>query len=282
MDVRDLAPSLIALGQALDRANSLLNGDQATISLNIRATRPACFEVGLVLQQLVRGADDILSGDFFTNAATLIELLVGGPTVSVGVFKLAKWLKGRKPDIVQEGEEGIVLEVDKLRLSVPVEVARLWNDGPLREQLEAFVRPLQREGAGRVVFKDEGKELESLARDEAEYFNVGYENEEETEYIIPRQRLQITSLTFRKGKWKLSDGGNVHWYAMEDEAFADSIEKGVRFGKNDILVCEVLMTQRLDDSGKLKLDYAVMRVLRHITSSQQLPFSEGDNGGEAS
>ena len=76
MDVRDLAPSLIALGQAFERANSLLNGDQATISLNIRATRPASFEVGLVLDQLLRGAGDILSGDFFTNAATLTELLI--------------------------------------------------------------------------------------------------------------------------------------------------------------------------------------------------------------
>ena len=210
------------------------------------------------------------------------QLLVGGPTAAVGLFKLVKWLRGRDPDTLREDEDGILLQVEKLRLKVPTEVVRLWSDRALKEQLEAFVRPLQRKGADRVVFKDDERELESVARDEAEYFNTEYEDGDETKYIIPRQRLQIASLTFNKGKWRLSDGGNVRWYAMEDRGFTDSIDKGARFGKDDILVCEVLMTQRLDDSGKLKLEYAVRRVLQHITPGQQLPFSEGENEREQS
>ena len=74
MEVRDLAPALIALGQAFDRANNLLNGDRASISLSIRATRPGSFEMVLFLEQVIAGAGGILTGDFFTSAANLTEL----------------------------------------------------------------------------------------------------------------------------------------------------------------------------------------------------------------
>ncbi len=35
MEVRDLAPALLALGQSVDRANTLLNGERASVSLQI-------------------------------------------------------------------------------------------------------------------------------------------------------------------------------------------------------------------------------------------------------
>ena len=57
---------------------------------------------------------------------------------------------------------------------------------------------------------------------------------------------------------------------------ARAIQRGKRFGKNDILVCEVLMTQLLDEAGKLRLDYSVMRVLQHITPGEQMPLSSTD------
>lgn len=190
MDVRELAPALIALGQAFDRANSLLNGDRASISLNIRATRPGSFEIALILDQILQGASDILAGEFLTDAATLTELLVGGPVVAGSVFRALKWLRGRKPRAVAEEDDAIVLEADNVRLRVPTKIVQLLNDRPLKEQIEAFVRPLQGNGVDRVVFKQNDRELESITRDEAEYFDTGYEEDNVTKHLIPRQRLQ--------------------------------------------------------------------------------------------
>jgi len=78
MDVRDLAPALLALGQSFERVNSLSNGDRASVSLRIRATKPGSFEVVLFLQQLLEGATDVLSGDMMVSAFVLKELLIGG------------------------------------------------------------------------------------------------------------------------------------------------------------------------------------------------------------
>ena len=93
--------------------------------------------------------------------------------------------------------------------------------------------------------------------------------------IIPRQRLQVDKLSFNKqGKWRLSDGANIHWYAMEDNRFVRDIQQGKRFGIDDILVCQVVMTQRIDDGGKLKLEYAVQQVLEHIEPGKQVSFPQ--------
>ena len=220
MEVRDLAPALLALGQAFDRANSLLNGDRASINLSIRATRPGSFELILFLEQMLEGAGDILTGDLFSSAANLTEIVTGGPVLGVGLFTLIKRLRGKKPNVGPQQPDGVIFEAENVRIVVPTEVARLYSDKPIRDQLEAFVRPLGREGVERVVFRRDQTELESVRREEVEYFKAEAESANKTEYIIPRQRLQIASLVFnQKGKWRLSDGANVHWYAMEDQDF---------------------------------------------------------------
>ena len=271
MEVRDLAPALLALGQAFDRANVLLNGDRANISLSIRATRPSSFEISLLLQQLLTGATDILSGDLFTSAANLTELILGGPLVGVGLFKLLKGLSGKKPHISEPTPQGILFEADHIRIFVPTEVARLYGDRPLRDQIEAFVRPLSKEGVDRLVFRRGQVDLESITHTEAPYFHAEEGDPNITEYIIPRQRLQIASLTFnREGKWRLSDGANTRWYSMEDADFVKAIQEGERFGREDILICEVLLTQRLEGDGKLRMEYSVRKVSRHIVPGEQM------------
>ena len=277
MEVRDLAPALLALGQAFDRANGLLNGDRASVSLSIRATRPGSFELVLLLEQVFEGAGDILTGDLFTSAANLTQLMIGTPFLGVGLINLVKRLRGRKPNVGPQQPEGVVFEAEHIRIFVPTEVARLYSDKPVRDQFEEFVRPLGKEGVERVVFRRDQTELESIRREEAEYFKASAESTNKTEHIIPSQNLQLTSLVFgKRGKWRLSDGANVHWYAMEDQDFATAIQQGKRFGKNDILVCEVLLTQWLDDTSKLTLEYSVMRVLQHITPGEQMPLPSTD------
>ena len=277
MEVRDLAPALLALGQAFDRANGLLNGDRASVSLSIRATRPGSFELVLFLEQVLQGAGEILTNDLFTSAVNLTQITIGSPLLGVGLFALIKRLRGRKPNVDAQQPDGVVFEADNVRIFVPTEVARLYSDKPIRDQLEEFVRPLAKEGVERVVFRQDQTELESVRREEAEYFKAEAESANRTEHIILSQHLQIASLVFsQKGKWRLSDGANVHWYAMKDEEFATAIQQGRRFGGNDILVCDVLMTQWLDEKSKLRLEYSVMRVLQHITPGEQMPLPSTD------
>lgn len=277
MDVRDLAPALLALGQSFERANSLFNGNRASVSLHIRATKPGSFEIGLLLQQLLEGATDVLSGDLMVSAFVLKELLVGGGGQGIiGLLQLLKQLHGKKPKQIDETRDGITFEADNIKLFIPTEVARLYNDRPTRDNIEAVIRPLLKQGIDTVVFKENNEEIESIQKSEAGYFNSGdYDSDNSVEHVIPRQRLQIASLTFDKdGKWRLSDGANIHWYTMDDQNFLKEIQQGKRFGKDDILICEVLLIQNIDVNGKLKLEYVVKRVLKHIPPAQQLSLGD--------
>lgn len=273
MDVRDLAPALLALGQSFERANSLFNGDRASVSLRIRATKPGSFEIVLFLQQLLEGATDVLSGDLMVSAFVLKELLIGGGDQGIiGLLQLLKHLHGKKPEQIEETPDGITFEADNVKLYIPTEVARLYNDRPTRDNIEAVIRPLLKQGIETIVFRENDKEIESIQETEVEFFSSGdYESDNIVEHLIPHQRLQVISPTFDKeGKWRLSDGANTRWYWMDDQKFKNDILQGKRFGKDDILLCEVLLTQQLEDTGKLKMGYAVKRVLKHIPPAQQL------------
>jgi hypothetical protein len=53
MDVRDLAPALLAVGQLFDAANTVLNRDQATVKISVTATGQGSFEISFEVLQSV-------------------------------------------------------------------------------------------------------------------------------------------------------------------------------------------------------------------------------------
>ena len=157
MDVKDLAPALLSLGQAFDRANSLLNGNKATINLHIKALSPGgSFDIALILCQALQGASDVISWDWLTSAVSLREVLIGTPTGVLGLVMLIKQLKGQKPKQT-ETKNGIVFEADNIKITVSKEVAKLFNDKITRDLLEGVVRPLQRPGIENISFKEKIK-----------------------------------------------------------------------------------------------------------------------------
>src|SRR5690349_13753166 len=79
MDVRDLAPALLAVGQLFDAANAVLNRDQATVRISVKATGSGSFEISSdVLQNLVSQVTTFLAGDHVVAAINLKEIVVGG------------------------------------------------------------------------------------------------------------------------------------------------------------------------------------------------------------
>src|SRR5208283_854577 len=240
MDVRDLAPSLIALGELFERANEILNGEKVAVSLKVQATKPGSFELALILKDTFLSTTQFLTSDMVTSACALLTLVLGGKEVAKGnLFKTIKSLKGQKPEAI-EGKNGVTLKASNIELFIPTEVYRLYKDDKIKSLSQAVIEPLFREGIDKIIVKDHGKEVESVTKDDAPSFTFSsVESAEGEENIIPRLALRLIApnLDFKPGKWKLNDGGGTKYYAMLDDRFLNEVrDRKRRFGVGDYLI----------------------------------------------
>ena len=167
MEVRDLAPALLAFGELFNRANNILNGEDLSVSLKVRATKPGSFELLLVLSAAYQSTTQFLSGDMITSAANLVTLVIGGPKITESLFSVFKKLKGQQPTSVTSSPDGVTLKASNVELYVPAKVFRLYQDKEVHRLSQAVVDPLLREGIDRMVVKKGNKELESVTKDDA-------------------------------------------------------------------------------------------------------------------
>ena len=272
MPVGDLAPALLALEQTFVRTNALLNGDRASVSLEVRAPQQGSFEIVVTVSQVLEGASDFLSGDFISSAANAKELLFGGAGVTGGLYYLIKRLRGRRPEIINPESDVVTLQADNLQLSVPNEIVKLFLDSTLRQDIEDTVRPVTKDGVDRVIFREGSEDLETIEKEDAPYFRAEVEEDETTtRTLIPRQLLKPAAVRFAKtGAWRLSDGDQTNSYTIKDEEFIRQVTDGERrFGSTDILICDVVMIQTVGPGSTLRTEYEISKVVEHIPPADQ-------------
>jgi hypothetical protein len=281
MDVRDLAPALMAVGQLFDAANRALNGSDAPpISVNVQATKQGSFEIDLtVIQTLLESAKTFLSGDWVTAAMHLKELVFGGVMSTFGLIALIKKLRGRKPDRIEKvSPDTVRLTIDGQSFDIPLNMLRLYQDVAVRLAYENLVAiPLQKEGIDHFKVLEARQEIASVDKSETSYFIAPEAPSTVIVEDIRRSAFSIVSLAFKEdNKWRLHDGNNQISATIEDADFMRRVDSNmVRFAKGDVLVCEVKIRQVQTGQG-LKTDYTVARVLEHRPAPRQIDmFIEG-------
>ena len=150
MNIRDLAPALLDIAALIERANYLLNGNSAEISVRIDASfKRGSFEFfPRIVQHIKEKFRAPLLGQATLDSTSLARLLglVGG-SGHQSVFGLWKLLKGR--DLQEEA----VADRDIIQ-SIPEELRHLYRDPGVRARVASVLRPVSREGINEFLVKE--------------------------------------------------------------------------------------------------------------------------------
>lgn len=276
MDVRDLAPALLAVGQLFDAANSVLNGDNARVNVQVTATGQGSFEIVFdLLQTLPQQLVGIFSGDTVTAALNLKEFVITGVAGVGSLVWLIKYLRGRKVERIEQlSANSVRLTIEGDSIEVSVTLLRLYQDIPVRSALQRVVdEPLKREGIDVFEIRENKRPVISVTQSEAAFFARPELADEVLVQATRRSAFSIISLAFKEdNKWRLFDGNTQISALIEDQSFLQRVDANqIAFAKGDILLCDVRVTQKRTAEG-LRTEYVVEQVIEHRPAARQLPL----------
>lgn len=284
IDVRDLAPTLLAFGNVVQTANKTLNGDRADARLKVAATDQGSFVAALTMD--VGWLTDMLDAvsahpQRVVAADQLMDLLIKAGSIvgsgAIGLFAAIKALKGKRPEKVEARGDGTTeITVNQTTFVVDDRTVALLQDLPTREAVEDLGAKAARvDGLDNLRIGTDSEEVEAvrLARTDLPSLKVPPEPDEPDTEITHRDAwLKIVSVHFRDGyKWRFSDGGERPFTAeMEDAEFQNKVQEGlVALNANDAIRCRLREEQSLSASSLLKIVY-VEEVLEHRPGARQM------------
>lgn len=272
MDVRELAPALIALSELLEQANKAAFPNAAEVRVNIQGNfKGGSFGVDLVAMQTVaQQLVSMFAGPEATAAANLFAILGGvGLLGSGGLIGVIKWLHGRKPTTIKfEGDKTIF----ELRESETIETfevdlvaGKLYQSRIVRQSLAKVIKPLEREGVDVFACGQDGKTQTVVTKQDVNAFIMSASAADiVSDTLSEGVLLQIESAVFKDdNKWRFSDGSTPFFAEIADQRFLARINSGdERFGKGDVLIVDLRRIQSISDAG-LKLEYMIEKVNEH-------------------
>ncbi len=280
MDVRDLAPAMIAVNDLLSNANKALNGDKADLNLKVNASfRAGSFgmELHTVVHFLSQIRDMFASDNAsaISNAWTILEIVgfVGG----AGLIGLIRFLKGKKPTQIIDEDGRLKVYLNETEYyETDGKVVKLYKNRTIVSDLNKMLEPLEKDGIDSFFVSRTGDKKDAdLAIDESELTYFEYQEiENDLSENITETFVQIEAAVFKdNNKWKFDNGGSPINAAILDEEFLRKIDAGeLRFGKGDLLKVK-LKTIQTFAHGKLKTEFQVIEVLEHkIVKQGHLEF----------
>jgi hypothetical protein len=278
MDVRDLAPALVAIADLFTAANKEINGDAAEVRVQVNASfKAGSFWIDLVASQhLLSQIKDMFAGNGATaiaNGWTILQIVgLTGGALAGGLVGLLRWFKGRRPiRIEQTGNVATVWVSETETIDVERDVIRLYRNSVVRTSLEKVVSPLEREGITNFGVVVNDQVVLDVHDDEIAWFSAAASNAdaEIVSDTTGRKLLLIESLAFKDGnKWRVHDGTATFHASIEDKEFLANFDAGVRFGKGDVLVVDLRQVQSIV-SAKLVNESMIVKVLEHRQPLQQ-------------
>lgn len=286
MEVRNLAPALMAFAELVDAANKAIGGEKKIeVKLNQDSFRRGSFDITLLLETSVLEQVKLFTGmaeesgladlmEVLGWGTTAKEILTGTAALFVpGIFGLIKLIKGRKFSKTQETEGGYVRITlsDGTEIETTTKTFSVYRSVDCRKHIEEIINPLDQKGVEGFELRNANEPsskipILKIEKTEKNYFKAPPASTTEEELPETQEdeiTVRIVSLSFNKGqKWKLNDGNNTFWATIKDDDFWSNVEKrAVSFADGDMLRIRYYIKQSIK-GGNLYSEYIVTKVVR--------------------
>lgn len=264
--------SLIHFTTIVQESNKYLD-DNKKIEVKIKAQKEGSFIVDLVIQSsnIIDEVKSIFSGDNAEYAANLVGVVTG-------IYGFAKWLKGNKPDKVENIDHSVKVTNKNGEVTVIKDsIVNIYLNSPLIQ--EAITQEFETLESDPSVdgFEIQDKNGETVVEIEREEFsllsNYEYETANSTEQVSRESAiLNIVSLSWELNKkWEFYYNGNKIKARIKDDTFKELIDKGESFAKGDSLEAEIEIKQLFDETVNTFVNkgYVITRIIKHIPRSKQ-------------
>jgi len=286
MDVRDLAPALMAYANFIVRANQVI-GNEAPVNVKLRAddVHKGSFDLVLeVAQSLLGQAKSLFKIAENTGLKDLSDLIgigetLGGTVVSIFAFVLMVKKHGgiSKQEPTESGVQ--ITFKDCVIQNITRNVYNVYTDYDARKNLEGVVAPLKRDGIDSFQYRDANNPANKEAlfivdKSDAEAFTSPdkAEGEQIVNEISGKMVFHIVSIVFDENqKWRFSDGDSTFWAKIADDDFWRYVEDGIYvFAKGDQLEVEYTIKQTVQAGGKSNVERVITKVIRKIPRPTQV------------
>jgi hypothetical protein len=290
MDVYELAPALLAIGDLIRDANRFFNEERASVSVQVDSDfRRGSFEIAMLIDQsLVEQAKQVLFGGGIVDAAAIFKLVFGTQVVSGGLIfgavKVYKLFKGKKP------ESSSVHIIDNSttiinNIKIDTRSGQLFLNDAYRGEIDRTLKPLAKDGIDTLEVRKNMELIESVTKEDLpeRIFESAARESQSGETLTDRREalVKVVKANFEKGKWTFSDGTARFNADVDDPVFREKMDsREIGFYKGDLLRVSLETVQSVKASGKIHTDYVIKRVLEYRPAGTQTRLLPSKKNGE--
>jgi hypothetical protein len=295
MDVQNLGPALIALGELCKSANQRINGDRASVRVVVNAdVERQCFQLSFeVVQTLLAATRDFLEHKDVKTAKEILEWIGIAGMAGGSVWWLYKVLANKRKSgqtiQVKEGKGVVIIQVagDDNVIEVRPEVYRLATDPGVLRSTQAILRPLEKEGYETLEFRTGGKANETFTRDEAAAIR-----ETTPDSLAPAPGENVSEIETTVGIHSAVYEGKAQWAliykrviaaAIDDEEWLNDFQNNrVHAPPNWRLRVKLEERWPVDETGMAvgKPTYRVLKVIDVVRPPEQLDLESFTKPGK--